>query len=128
MKTKKILLAAITIIMGISFITTSTWAGSKQRHRWEGVAIGVGAAVVGSAIINSYARGPHAAPPVSVSVNYVEYDRPSGHHRDHYRPHKPYRCCERRSHKPCCRKHYRHHKNIHKGHGRSHRHGRHCDH
>jgi hypothetical protein len=39
MKTKKIFLTLIKVFIGLSFITTSAWAGSTQRHRWEGVAI-----------------------------------------------------------------------------------------
>ncbi len=54
---KKIITLIITLMMtGIFFLTMSVpaaFAGSKQRHRWEGVAIGVGAAILGSAIFNS---------------------------------------------------------------------------
>lgn len=125
MKMKKIIPAAITLIMVLSFITTSAWAGSKQRHRWEGVAIGVGAAIVGGAIINSYAYVPRVAPPVAVSVNYVEYNQPAVQYRDHYQPRESYRCYKKHSHKDCARNHYRPEKCCRYDHGRSHHNGRH---
>ncbi|WP_373500788.1 hypothetical protein [Desulfococcus sp.] len=115
MKIKKRVLTAVTVIMGILFTTPSAWAGSKQRHRWEGVAIGVGAAVLGGAILSSCVGVPYAAPPVAVSLNYVEYEEPPRHY---YRPHKPYRSGGR-DYRPCCGKHHRHHhKQYHRGHGR----------
>jgi len=118
MKMKKIVLSAITVIIAGSFITTSAWAGSRQRHRWEGVAIGVGAAIVGSAIVTSVTHGSHVAPPVSVSVNYVEYEQPPAHSRHHYQTHRHNRCCERHVHKHGCRKACRHSRY----HGRDHHH------
>ncbi len=48
---------ALTIILGsilcISFSTSSAYAGSRHQHRLEGVAIGLGAAILGKAIIDS---------------------------------------------------------------------------
>ena len=43
----------IAIILFISLVSLPAWAGSAQHHRWEGVAIGIGAAIIGSAIIES---------------------------------------------------------------------------
>ena len=51
---KKILIIATAVIFFLSLAAGPALAGSKERHRWEGVAIGVGAAILGSAIINSY--------------------------------------------------------------------------
>jgi hypothetical protein len=50
---KKLFILILTIIFFLSFAATSSYAGSKQRHRWQGVAIGVGAALLGNAILNS---------------------------------------------------------------------------
>ena len=50
---KKIMLAAMIALLGVSISVEPALAGSKQRHRWEGVAIGVGAAILGHALINS---------------------------------------------------------------------------
>jgi hypothetical protein len=49
-RNKLIVTAAAAVILVAA--STPAWGGSKQQHRWEGVAIGVGAAIVGSAIIN----------------------------------------------------------------------------
>lgn len=50
---KKILIILFALIFTISLSTTSAFAGSKQRHRWEGVAIGLGAAILGNMIIHN---------------------------------------------------------------------------
>ncbi|MFC1886344.1 hypothetical protein ACFLZM_04745 [Thermodesulfobacteriota bacterium] len=56
-------------------------AGNVQRNRWEGVAIGIGAALLGSAIINHH----HAPPPHRATVYkhrpYSNYNhRPDSRH------------------------------------------------
>ncbi len=51
---KRITIAALISIVFIALSVPSATAGSKQRHRWEGVAIGVGATILGSAIISSH--------------------------------------------------------------------------
>jgi len=53
MKNKRAVMVILTTTLCCSFLVTSAWAGSKQRHRWEGVAIGVGAAILGAALLNS---------------------------------------------------------------------------
>lgn len=61
-------------------------AGSKQRHRWEGVAIGVGAAILGSAIANSMDR-PHEVRTVNRGGCYYppkRYCPPPRHRRGHW--------------------------------------------
>ncbi|MDY6954209.1 MAG: DUF4149 domain-containing protein, partial [Thermodesulfobacteriota bacterium] len=54
MKSKGSVIVILTTILCCTLLVTSAWAGSKQRHRWEGVAIGIGAAMLGSALLNSY--------------------------------------------------------------------------
>jgi hypothetical protein len=54
MKTKKVLIIMVIALCGIALVSSSALAGSKQRHRWEGVAIGVGAAILGHAIYQSH--------------------------------------------------------------------------
>lgn len=89
MKKKKIFIIIFTTILGLSFVVTSAWAGSKQRHRWEGVAIGIGAAVVGSALINQYRCYSYCGPP---PVYYYVYNRPPPPRRHWYRnPYYPHR-------------------------------------
>jgi len=41
------------MIFLMSFPADPVIAGSTQHHRWEGVAIGIGAAILGSALINN---------------------------------------------------------------------------
>ena len=88
MKIAKKLFVAVAVVLSLVLTSTSVWAGPKQRHRWEGVAIGVGAAIVGSALINHHATGYHSGPPVAFSFNYREtYRHPSRHH-GYTKPHR----------------------------------------
>jgi hypothetical protein len=67
---KKTWIIIITVIFSLSFATSSAFAGSKERYRWEDVAIGVGAAILGSAIIKN-------SQPESVTViEWHTYHRP----------------------------------------------------
>jgi len=53
MAMKKIMVFIMIAAVSISFSVQSAFAGSKQHYRWEGVAIGVGAAILGHALLNS---------------------------------------------------------------------------
>jgi hypothetical protein len=80
MKTNKLLISLVITLFGIALVSSSALAGSKQRHRWEGVAIGVGAAILGHAIYQSHQaeRQPQ--------VVYVEPERTyGGNHGPEYR-------------------------------------------
>ena len=55
---KKITVMLIVTAFGLSLAAQPALAGSKQRHRWQGVAIGLGAAILGHAIYNSGNEGP----------------------------------------------------------------------
>jgi hypothetical protein len=50
---KKTMMLVFSAIFLLSFSAAPALAGSKQRHRWQGVAIGLGAAILGSALINN---------------------------------------------------------------------------
>jgi hypothetical protein len=50
---KKILILLTVTVFSLSLFATPAFAGDKQRHRWQGVAIGLGAAILGNAILNS---------------------------------------------------------------------------
>jgi len=58
MKTKKLLLCSLVTLLLMGLASSSSLAGSKQRHRWEGVAIGVGAAILGHAIYQAHQTVP----------------------------------------------------------------------
>lgn len=106
MKTTKRLIIAVTAVLSFFLISTSVWAGSKQQHRWEGVAIGVGAAIVGSALINHNTYSYHGGPPVAFSYHYREpyrnhrgYSlRHRGHRKPYYGGHHNYRRFNDRGH------------------------------
>lgn len=84
MKKKNLLFILLAIILCISFLVPPAWAGSKQRHRWEGVAIGVGAAILGSALFNSaYCASPRYSPPPRRYYAPPRYCPPP---RRHYSP------------------------------------------
>ncbi|GEM_PF-237537 len=82
MKTKRLLLVCVVGIFAISAAAPSAWAGSAQRYRWEGVAIGVGAAIVGSALLAQYASPRYERTTVYENVYYTP---PRRHHRHHWR-------------------------------------------
>ena len=73
----------LTTVLCLSLMVTSAWAGPKQRYRWEGVAIGLGAAILGNALISApyYAQPApapvyYSAPPVYVGPAPVYYSPP----------------------------------------------------
>lgn len=83
---KKRAILILTVLIGITIASQPAWAGSKQRHRWEGVAIGLGAAVLGSAILNGGAYHGHS-PYVSRAYAYPVEPRPRYRPiRRHHRP------------------------------------------
>lgn len=51
---KKIAISLIAALTCVSLLTVPAWAGSKQRHRWEGIAVGIGAVLLGTALLNSH--------------------------------------------------------------------------
>lgn len=72
-KMKKIIIFSMAMIFFLSMLAPSAYAGSKQRHRWQGVAIGLGAAILGNAIINS---SRYDSPPERVVVIDRDCHRP----------------------------------------------------
>lgn len=77
MNRKKLSIGVILATLCCFFAANSVWAGNVQRNRWEGVAIGIGAAILGSALINHH-RYAHPAPAVV------------HHHRHHWSRSKAY--------------------------------------
>lgn len=72
---KRVPVLVLSILFLSSIVTSSAFAGSKQRYRWQGVAIGVGAAVLGYTVLNSY-RGNHSPERVTVVEHeYHHYSR-----------------------------------------------------
>jgi len=104
---KNIWLILLVAFMVPVLMTQNAWAGSKQRHRWEGVAIGLGAVLLGNALCHAYdgyyppAYGanwyrptPRCVPPPPVKVypqtqiiyHTREVVRTDRHHRHHRKP------------------------------------------
>jgi len=86
MKKKNLFALLLTVILCISFLTPSVWAGSKQRHRWQGVAIGLGTAILGSALYKHYNREYYSHPRRSpvVTPGYSHHPRKYRRHRGHW--------------------------------------------
>ncbi|PID40265.1 MAG: hypothetical protein CR984_04110 [Proteobacteria bacterium] len=78
MRTKQRITLLFIAFMGIALVSTPALAGSKQRHRWEGVAIGIGAAILGHAIYEAHNNHKQPSP-----VVYVEPGHPCRHKRGH---------------------------------------------
>lgn len=109
---RQIWISALVAILVPVVVTQSAWAGSKQRHRWEGIAIGLGVAVLGNVLTQAYggyAQPAYAGcyqpahryvpPPVRVypqtqifyhNKTIVRTGRPGRHHRN-----KPWGCEKR---------------------------------
>ena len=85
---KKTFVLITAMIFSLSLLAPSAIAGSKQRHRWQGVAIGLGAAILGNAIFNNCRDYP---PPERVVVreryDYNHSYCPPRHHPRHYSGH-----------------------------------------
>lgn len=64
MNIKKSFLIILVCCLITAFTSTTVFAGSTQKHRWEGVAIGIGAALLGSALIHQHKmrRPPEPVP------------------------------------------------------------------
>lgn len=85
MKRKRLFIILTTLILCLSFMKPSAWAGNVQRNRWEGVAIGAGAAILGHALITHFryaeparpTANQHHPPPPRYSPRYRH--KPSGH-------------------------------------------------
>jgi len=59
MTKKKLIVLLVALILSFSFAASSAWAGSRHRHRMQGVAIGLGAAIIGGALLHNYSRDHH---------------------------------------------------------------------
>ena len=84
MKKRSFLIVLIAVSVSVCIGAGPAWAGNVQRNRWEGLAIGIGAAVLGGMLFNHYQSSrqtPHvsARPPVYREREYRRPERPSGH-------------------------------------------------
>jgi len=86
MKKKNLFALLLTAILCVSFLIPSVWAGSKQRHRWQGVAIGLGTAILGNAIFKHYHNEyySHRKPSPVVAPGYNYHPPKYGRHRGYW--------------------------------------------
>ena len=79
MNLKKLPLIMIAVFLSLLFAANWSWAGNVQRNRWEGVAIGIGAAILGSALINQHRYSP--PPPATACYPTYRETKPKRYHR-----------------------------------------------
>ena len=84
MNIKNAAIVLISIILGGCLFSPSGWAGNVQRNRWEGVAIGIGAAVLGHTLFNNYF---HRQPAPEVVYRHPSPRRYKHHHHRRARGH-----------------------------------------
>jgi len=84
MNMKKLLIGIPVVLIASVLISAPAMAGSKQQHRWEGVAIGVGAAILGHAIYQAHKDAPTArvvyVEPTPVRSKYRHPSHPKHRH------------------------------------------------
>ncbi len=89
MRRRDLFITVVVSVLLISLFSQPTFAKSPQRYRWEGAIIGLGAAILGGAILhdNRYSRyGQHYPRP----QHHTRYDRHRPRHYQRY----GYRPCE----------------------------------
>ena len=88
MKKETLFIWLIGIVLALTITAPPVRAGSPQQHRWQGVAIGVGAAIIGGALYH-HTRRPRwhsrpaysqACPPQQVYIAPACPPRPSRGH------------------------------------------------
>jgi len=93
MKHKSLVTPIIFLVFAFFVSAPAAHAGNVQRNRWEGLAIGIGTAILGSAIYSQYRRDhpqsytaytPRPTPGAGVSKH-----RDLGHHPRYGHGHKP---------------------------------------
>ena len=95
MKRRYFFITVVVSVLLISLFSQPVWAKSQQRYRWEGAAIGLGVALLGSAIIHNNSNsgyGRHYSRPQHHPRYYRPYPMPRYRPR-HYQGHR-YRSCE----------------------------------
>lgn len=84
----------LAMVFTMSLISPSAWAGNPQEYRWEGVAIGAGAAILGGALIHACiypCPTPRVAYRYPCLPRYGYYHPPPRHHRGHWKAQKRWR-------------------------------------
>jgi len=88
MKSKTTIATAVAVIFAFVVLAPEAQAGNVQRNRWEGIAIGLGAAILGSAILGQY-RLDHSREPVQATVSDLRRELPKYREPVYYRTPDP---------------------------------------
>ncbi len=80
MKTKRIFMIFCIALVSLAIIAPSSWAGSAQHHRLEGLALGIGAFIIGKAILDAHHRDHHVDTHVA-AYQPAPPERPRPHRR-----------------------------------------------
>ena len=85
MKKKSLITLIITSVFTFVALTPVAHAGNVQRQRWEGIAIGLGAAIIGAALLNQ--QKEYTQQPQTTYKSTPGYgDTPSRYYRPEYDP------------------------------------------
>ncbi|MFC1532058.1 hypothetical protein ACFL7M_01650 [Thermodesulfobacteriota bacterium] len=79
MKKNTLLILISVPILSLMLLVNPVFAGNTQRHRWEGVAIGIGAAILGSTVYH-YSKHHSNHRPVTHHGTVRDHS-PRRHHR-----------------------------------------------
>ena len=89
MNKKNIIAGTLTAILLFVIFSTPAAAGSRQRGRWEGFAIGLGAAVLGHTLIHHHHATGHYRAPVDRHPPRRFHHNRHGHRKPHVDRHPP---------------------------------------
>ncbi|MCK5322902.1 MAG: hypothetical protein KAJ45_02105, partial [Desulfobulbaceae bacterium] len=67
----------------VTFSATSAYAGSRERHRWEGAAIGIGSLVLGGILVDQIGR--QCTPSREHAYVYLDPPQPLRKKRGHWK-------------------------------------------
>ncbi len=81
---KKAIILILSSILCISVSTSSAFAGSKHQHRLEGVALGIGAVILGKAIIDNAGNQYPEEKVYHHTIIYREPPPPKRYRRGHW--------------------------------------------
>jgi hypothetical protein len=94
MRPRNLFIIVVAGVLLTSLLSQPVWAKSPQRYRWEGVAIGLGAALLGSAILHDSRNSRYAR-------NYSRPQHQPRYNRHYQKPrHRP-RHYKRYGYRPC---------------------------
>lgn len=92
MRTKRFIIGMLVGGLTLVMISSTAWAGNVQRNRWEGVALGVAATLLGQALLDHHRvvqYGPAPVPrTVQPSRDYHDTRSPAFGHRVPKHPEK----------------------------------------